>query len=57
VLPTGGLARGAGGLGLESFLKPVQFVRAASLDRVREIALPLARIEGLPRHAAALERR
>ena len=57
VLPTGGLARGAGGLGLESFLKPVQFVRAASLDRARELALPLARAEGLPRHAAALEPR
>ena len=57
VLPTGGLAKGAGGLGLESFLKPVQFVRADSLDRAREIALPLARIEGLPRHAAALEPR
>ena len=28
VLPTGGLARGVGGLGLEAFLKPVQFVRA-----------------------------
>ena len=28
VLPTGGLARGIGGLGLEAFLKPVQFVRA-----------------------------
>ena len=57
VLPTSGLARGAGGLGLECFLKPVQFVRADSLDRAREIALPLARIEGLPRHAAALEPR
>ena len=55
VLPTSGLAKGAGGLGLESFLKPVQFVRADSLDRAREIALPLARVEGLPRHAAALE--
>lgn len=56
VLPTGGLARGAGGLGLESFLKTVQVVRAnaAGLDRAREIALPLARIEGLPLHAAAL---
>jgi histidinol dehydrogenase len=54
VLPTSGLARGAGGLGLESFLKPVQFVCATSLDRAREIALPLARVEGLPRHAAAL---
>ena len=57
VLPTGGLAKGAGGLGLESFLKPVQFVRATSLDRAREIALPLARVEILPRHAAALESR
>jgi histidinol dehydrogenase len=57
VLPTSGLAKGAGGLGLESFLKPVQFVRAASLERVREIALPLARVEGLTRHAAALELR
>ena len=57
VLPTSGLAKGAGGLGLESFLKPVQFVCATSLERAREIALPLARVEGLPRHAAALERR
>jgi histidinol dehydrogenase len=54
VLPTSGLAKGAGGLGLESFLKPVQFVYATSLERAREIALPLARAEGLPRHAAAL---
>ena len=45
ILPTGGLARGAGGLGLETFLKPVQVVSAdaAGLDRSREIALPLAR--------------
>jgi histidinol dehydrogenase len=57
VLPTSGLAKGAGGLGLESFLKPVQFVCATSLERAREIALPLARVEGLPRHAAALEAR
>ena len=57
VLPTGGLAKGAGGLGLESFLKPVQFVSARSLERARAIALPLARAEGLPRHAAALEPR
>ena len=57
VLPTSGLAKGAGGLGLESFLKPVQFVCAGSLERAREIALPLARVEGLPRHAAALSLR
>ncbi len=59
VLPTGGLARGCGGLGLETFLKPVQFVSASSegVERAREIALPLARAEGLPLHAAALESR
>jgi len=55
VLPTGGLARGAGGLGLEAFLKPVQTVRAVHLVAARAIAAPLARAEGLPRHAAALE--
>ncbi len=56
VLPTGGLARSAGGLGLESFLKPVQVVRAtdAGLEAAREIAAPIARLEGLPLHAAAL---
>jgi histidinol dehydrogenase len=56
VLPTGGLARGCGGLGLETFLKPVQFVRASAhgVELAREIALPLARVEGLPLHAAAL---
>lgn len=59
VLPTGGLARGCGGLGLESFLKPIQFVRAGAggIERAREIALPLARAEGLPLHAVALEPR
>ena len=55
VLPTGGLARGAGGLGLEAFLKPVQVVRATDLNAARAIGLPLARAEGLPRHAEALE--
>ena len=57
VLPTGGLARGRGGLGLEDFLKPVQVVTAskAGLEQARKIALPLARLEGLPLHAAALE--
>jgi histidinol dehydrogenase len=57
ILPTGGLARGTGGIGLETFLKPVQVVRAtaAGLARAREIGVPLARLEGLERHAAALE--
>src|SRR5205807_10321298 len=55
VLPTGGLARGAGGLGLEAFLKPVQVVRATrdGLARVRETVSALAELEGLPLHAAA----
>jgi histidinol dehydrogenase len=57
VLPTGGLARAAGGLGLEAFLKPLQVVRAddRGLDAARAIVAPLARLEGLPLHAAALE--
>jgi histidinol dehydrogenase len=59
VLPTGGLARGAGGLGLEAFLKPVQVVRATSegLAGVRDLVSALARLEGLPQHAAAIEAR
>jgi histidinol dehydrogenase len=57
VLPTGGLARAAGGLGLEAFLKPLQVVRAteAGIRTARGIVEPLARVEGLPLHAAALE--
>ena len=55
VLPTGGLARGAGGLGLEAFLKPVQVVEVDDTAAARAIGVPLARLEGLPLHAAALE--
>ena len=59
VLPTGGLARGSGGLGLETFLKPVQLVSAtaAGVEGARTMVAPLARVEGLPLHAAALEPR
>lgn len=59
VLPTGGLARGAGGLGLEAFLKPVQYVRATpeGLAAARETVEALARLEGLPLHAAAVAAR
>ena len=56
VLPTSGLARSVGGLGIEAYLKPVQFVRATP-DGVREAADvvgPIARVEGLPLHAAAV---
>ena len=57
VLPTGGLARGTGGLGLEAFLRPVQFVRASreGLEAVRETIETLAGLEGLPLHARAVE--
>jgi histidinol dehydrogenase len=59
VLPTGGLARAAGGLGLESFLKPVQIVSATreGLEAMRETVAALAAAEGLPLHAAAVEAR
>ena len=59
VLPTGGLARGAGGLGLEAFLKPVQYVRATSegLARAAETVEALAALEGLPLHAASVAAR
>ena len=56
VLPTGGLARGTGGLGLEAFLKPVQFVRATrdALALVRPTVDALATLEALPLHAESL---
>jgi histidinol dehydrogenase len=59
VLPTGGLARGAGGLGLEAFLKPVQYVRAMpeGLAGARETVEALAALEGLPLHAASVAAR
>jgi histidinol dehydrogenase len=59
VLPTGGLARGAGGLGVEAFLKPVQYVRATpeGISAVRETVAALAALEGLPLHAASLAAR
>jgi histidinol dehydrogenase len=59
VLPTGGLARGAGGLGLEAFLKPVQFVRASQdgLAGARPTIAALAQLERLPLHAASVDAR
>lgn len=55
VLPTGGLARGASGLGLEAFLKAVQIIEAHDPAAARAIGVPLARLEGLEEHARALE--
>ena len=56
VLPTGGLARSTGGLGIEAFLKPLQVVTAdeGAAARAAAVVGPLARVEGLPLHAAAV---
>jgi histidinol dehydrogenase len=58
VLPTGGRARAVGGLGLETFLKPVtvQRLTAEGLARVRPVVEALAAVEGMPAHADAVRR-
>jgi histidinol dehydrogenase len=58
VLPTGGWARVLGGLGLETFLKPVtvQRLTRTGLDRVRPVVEALAALEGMPAHAEAVRR-
>jgi histidinol dehydrogenase len=58
VLPTGGWARSVGGLGLETFLKPitVQRLTPEGLARVRPTVEALAAVEGMPAHAAAVDR-
>ena len=60
VLPTGGTARFASGLGVQAFLKSVQVVDydAAALAQVTGHLVTLAQAEDLPAHgtAAALRR-
>jgi len=58
VLPTGRWARSTGGLGLETFLKPVtvQRLTPAGLDLVRPTVEALAAVEGMTAHAAAVQR-
>jgi histidinol dehydrogenase len=58
VLPTGGWARAGGGLGLESFMKPVTVQRLTrdGLARVRPVVEALAAVEGMPAHAKAMNR-
>jgi histidinol dehydrogenase len=58
VLPTGGRARSTGGLGLETFLKPVTVQRLSEqgLERVRPTVEALASVESLPAHGAAVRR-
>ncbi len=58
VLPTGGWARAVGGLGLETFLKPVTTQRLTSegLAALRPTVEALAAVEGMPAHAEAARR-
>jgi histidinol dehydrogenase len=58
VLPTGGWGRAVGGLGLETFLKPVTVQRLTSegLARLRPVVEALAEVEGMPAHAEAVRR-
>ncbi len=59
VLPTGGRARSTGGLGLETFLKPVTVQRLTreGLELARPVVKALAEAEGMPAHADAVRRR
>ena len=58
VLPTSGWARSVGGLGLETFLKPVttQRLTAEGLARIRPTVEALAAAEGMTAHAEAVRR-
>jgi len=58
VLPTGGWARAVGGIGIETFLKPVTIQRLTreGLERVRPTVEALAAAEGMPAHAEAVRR-
>ena len=58
VLPTGGWARSVGGLGIETFLKPVtvQRITPDGLALLRPTVEALAAAEGMPAHAAAVRR-
>ena len=58
VLPTGGQARAVGGLGLETFLKPVTFQRLSEegLAHLRPTVEALAAAEGMAAHAEAVRR-
>src|SRR5207302_6786953 len=59
VLPTNGWARSVGGLGLETFLKPmtVQRLTREGLERIAPTVEALAAAEGMPAHAEAVRRR
>ena len=59
VLPTGGTARFASGLGAHTFLRPQQIISydREALREVHEPLLALARAEGLPAHGEAVSAR
>lgn len=59
VLPTGGAARAFGGLGLESFLRPVTFQRLTreGLQAMARDVEVLSRVEGLDAHGRSVARR
>lgn len=59
VLPTGGTARFAAGLGAHTFLRPQQVIHydRAALDAVQGQLVALAQAEGLPAHGEAVEAR
>jgi histidinol dehydrogenase len=58
VLPTGGWARSVGGLGLETFLKPItiQRITPGGLALLRPTVEALAAAEGMGAHAEAVRR-
>jgi histidinol dehydrogenase len=58
VLPTGGWARAVGGIGLETFLKPItiQRITADGLASLRPTVEALAAVERMPAHAEAVRR-
>ena len=58
VLPTGGWGRSTGGLGLETFMKPitVQRLTREGLERLAPTVEALADLEGMPMHRAAVRR-
>jgi histidinol dehydrogenase len=58
VLPTSGWARSTGGLGIETFLKPVttQRLTPEGLALIRPTVEALAAAEGMPAHAEAVRR-
>jgi histidinol dehydrogenase len=58
VLPTGGWARSVGGLGLETFLKPItiQRITPEGLALIRPTVEALAAAEGMSAHAEAVQR-